>query len=363
MNELEPDAQDNNRRAGPASARFAEPGDLAERERQLEQVRRRFVVAPAQDTLNGRDQYFLRDAQRTLAFTDSGKTLRTERDDPAIAQSMVALAAAKGWDTLTLKGTTEFRRAAWLAASARGLQTRGFTPQAVDRAQRDELKAEQARTPRDSRARSPSGSPEPDVSAEPPLSLSRRQTVVIDSITTIMRARADSEQAIERAVAMATDRLMSERAHVGRIVQIGRAPFEHKPTNDPSFYVKLSTPNGVREVWGKDIERALADINAKVGSHIVLNYEGRQAVEVVTQQRDSAGRVTGTTILNTYRNAWSAIDLDSFKSATRTSVLAQAGRQEPTEPRLRVYDRAAPPAQSRTVPKLTPTQRVERSRG
>ena len=54
---------------------------------------------------------------------------------------MVELAQAKGWTKLDLKGTDEFKREAWLEASMRGLDTKGFDVREVDRAKRISQKA------------------------------------------------------------------------------------------------------------------------------------------------------------------------------------------------------------------------------
>jgi hypothetical protein len=84
-------------------------------------------------TVRGNDYCFMRDGQ--VAFTDHGDRLATKSDAPFVARSMVDLAEAKGWDALTLKGTEDFRRAAWLEAASRGLEVRGYSPTVQDRQQ------------------------------------------------------------------------------------------------------------------------------------------------------------------------------------------------------------------------------------
>ncbi|MGF6439971.1 LPD7 domain-containing protein [Paraburkholderia youngii] len=46
----------------------------------------------------------------------------------------MAVAQAKNWGELQVKGTDEFRRQAWIAAELAGIPTRGFRPDAQDRA-------------------------------------------------------------------------------------------------------------------------------------------------------------------------------------------------------------------------------------
>ncbi|WP_043458015.1 LPD7 domain-containing protein [Azohydromonas australica] len=84
-------------------------------------------------TVRGNDYCFMRDGQ--VAFTDHGNRLATKSDTPFVARSMVDLAEAKGWDALTLKGSEDFRRAAWLEAASRGLEVRGYNPTVQDRQQ------------------------------------------------------------------------------------------------------------------------------------------------------------------------------------------------------------------------------------
>lgn len=51
-----------------------------------------------------------------------------------IVRDLVAIAAHRGWERIELTGSVEFRREAWLAASARGIETKGYEPSELDRA-------------------------------------------------------------------------------------------------------------------------------------------------------------------------------------------------------------------------------------
>jgi hypothetical protein len=51
-----------------------------------------------------------------------------------IVRDLVAIAAHRGWERIELTGSIEFRREAWLAASARGIETKGYEPSELDRA-------------------------------------------------------------------------------------------------------------------------------------------------------------------------------------------------------------------------------------
>jgi hypothetical protein len=78
----------------------------------------------------------------TLRFQDHGKKLSTSVEDRAVIADMVAIAAAKNWSQIELKGTDSFRQTAWLEAESRGLRTKGYEPTQQDLQQLEHLKRE-----------------------------------------------------------------------------------------------------------------------------------------------------------------------------------------------------------------------------
>ncbi|WP_075790590.1 LPD7 domain-containing protein [Massilia putida] len=78
----------------------------------------------------------------TLRFQDHGKKLSTTVEDRATIADMVAIAAAKNWNQIELKGTDSFRQTAWLEAESRGLRTKGYEPTQHDLQQLEQLKRE-----------------------------------------------------------------------------------------------------------------------------------------------------------------------------------------------------------------------------
>lgn len=87
-----------------------------------ESVARRFLRVEA--------EYYFQD--RTPAFSDRGSKLATRSANPEIVRSMVEIAKARGWDTITVKGAEEFRRSAWMEATQDGLTVAGYKPTALD---------------------------------------------------------------------------------------------------------------------------------------------------------------------------------------------------------------------------------------
>ncbi|MDY0977699.1 LPD7 domain-containing protein [Massilia sp. CFBP9012] len=75
-------------------------------------------------------EYYFQD--RTPAFSDRGGKLATRSANPEIVRSMVEIAKARGWDTITVKGAEEFRRSTWMEATQLGLTVGGYKPAALD---------------------------------------------------------------------------------------------------------------------------------------------------------------------------------------------------------------------------------------
>jgi hypothetical protein len=87
-----------------------------------ESVARRFLKVE-------REYYF---QDRTPAFSDRGNKLATRGTDPEVVRSLVEIAKARGWETIAVKGTEDFRRGAWLEATQSGLTVIGYKPTALD---------------------------------------------------------------------------------------------------------------------------------------------------------------------------------------------------------------------------------------
>lgn len=89
--------------------------------------------AVAQRFLKVERNYYFQD--KTLAFSDRGNKLATRGAHPEVVRSLIEIAQARGWDSITVKGTDEFRRSAWMAATQAGLKVAGYKPSALDLAE------------------------------------------------------------------------------------------------------------------------------------------------------------------------------------------------------------------------------------
>lgn len=84
----------------------------------------------ARSFLKVEHEYFFHD--RTPAFSDRGNKLATRGANLEVIRSFIEIAKARGWDAITVAGTDEFRRSAWLEASRNGVLVTGYKPTALD---------------------------------------------------------------------------------------------------------------------------------------------------------------------------------------------------------------------------------------
>lgn len=78
-------------------------------------------------------EYYFPD--RSPAFVDRGVRLATRGDHPEVVVALIDIARERGWNSITVKGTQSFRRAAWMEAARNGLQVTGYKPTELDLAQ------------------------------------------------------------------------------------------------------------------------------------------------------------------------------------------------------------------------------------
>ncbi len=69
---------------------------------------------------------------KTVLFEDQGKQLKTALSDPQTVKDMLEVVKAKGWDSIKLSGSKDFRQAMFIEAAAQGIRTSGYNPTAAD---------------------------------------------------------------------------------------------------------------------------------------------------------------------------------------------------------------------------------------
>ena len=175
-----------------------------------EHVRERFVQV-------GKHYYF---ADGARAFTDRGGRLTTPSENTEVIRSLVAIAEARGWSEITVRGTDRFRKEAWFAARLAGLEVRGYRP----------TEFEQAHLVR---------------------TLARDKGGILTKALERRRVALSAARfpPMPRGRGRAKKRMPPARARhggllTGKLVDHGRATYRHDPREPMSYFVKIETPRG-----------------------------------------------------------------------------------------------------------------------
>ena len=245
--------------------------------------------APAASTLQGADSdpwtvpqsvrdRFVQDGHRFYfadgapAFRDLGRRLTTASENTQVVRSLIEIARSRGWTEVTVTGTERFRQEVWRQARIEGLAVRGYRPT-------DEQQAQLVR------------------------SLAHRLAQPADTITPDTPPTAPAPLPIPHS---SSSRDLPRERIAGKLLDHGRDAYRHDPNEEPSYFVRLQTRDGgLREVWGKDIERAVTKslTQPQIGDEVILQRTGRDAVTVKRQERDAQGELSSKQI-DAYRNRW-----------------------------------------------------------
>jgi hypothetical protein len=160
-----------------------------------EALRRRYFL----DERGGPGLGFYADARiATPAFRDQGARLTAKRSDPNAIRDMIAIAQHRGWTAVMVRGEADFRREAWLAATAIGIEARGYRPTERDR---QELERRRAATAR--RERTADGQQRQIEPQAPDANAARANMRIVESV---VRSRVAGQPAQDRILAAARER-------------------------------------------------------------------------------------------------------------------------------------------------------------
>jgi hypothetical protein len=138
------DAGDDHARGGPASGRAAAAREAPRSEKAArakthedgfpDRVRRKYYVVVDERMREGATLKVYADERgEFLAFKATQDRLTTRLASTQVIHDMLAVAEHRAWRVVHLRGSLEFRREAWLEASARGIEPRGYQPTDHDR--------------------------------------------------------------------------------------------------------------------------------------------------------------------------------------------------------------------------------------
>jgi putative DNA primase/helicase len=123
----------------------------------------------------------------------------------------------------------------------------------------------------------------------------------------------------------------------GKLLDHGPDTYRHDPDAEASYFVRLGIPGGYREVWGKDIERAVAKslTQPKIGDAVILQRTGRDPVTVKRRERDAEGALAEKEV-PVFRNRWVIEKQSFFEERERAASVV---RNEAIQPTQAVHER------------------------
>ena len=347
---------------------------VAQRETELDATKRQRSEPPLEDRFNvvtrfarGRDYHF-RDQPGKIAFKERWLGMQTSSDAPAVVKAMLDRAQERDWKAIRIRGSEEFQRQAWIAATARGIKAVGYEPTPGDRAavgeERARLSREEVKSPtqtlqprsatrpsmrRDQAPERPAAEPslvrrsqESASPQKPPAQAADKP--IASPLRSFLTDRGVAAAEVDATVAVASERMQQGRVYVGQVVSHGADHYEFDKKNGLSFYVKLQTVAGEKVIWGVDLRRALTDNKIKVGESVAIEHSGMQPVTIVVKDRDASGNVIGEHEEGARRNTWHAVNVDQLRrEAMKAPDLGPAKPGTSAEPAVDV------PAQARTA--------------
>jgi hypothetical protein len=214
------------------------------------------------------------------AFRDRGRRLTTESENTGVVSNLIEIAQSRGWTEITVSGTERFREEAWRQGRVAGLAVRGFRPSDEQQALLVRALARNLGRPFErgdaiSEGGAPAAAPNP--------------AVTVPSATAAWRV-------------------------AGELLEHGKDAYRHDPKEDVSYFVRLKTREGVRETWGRDLERAMTKSlsRPKIGDEVVVQRTGQDTVTV--RRRTRGQGLPPEPPVETQRNRW-IIETRAFMDA------------------------------------------------
>ncbi|MGY8635491.1 LPD7 domain-containing protein [Bradyrhizobium sp. 14AA] len=269
------------RRAGRASARKKGEDDIAIASKKLssaevtdsafpDRIRRKYYVVASESKKDGSSRearLYADERKEYLAFKTTDDRLVTRLAAAEVIRDMVSVAQHRQWEALQVRGSVEFRREAWLEASARGIEVQGYQSNELDR----------------------------QALADRRVAWDRAHARAND-----VEARSASDRSPQ------ADRFDYDKGVSGRLMEVGFGPYRNRADAEPSTYVAIELDDGRRhQVWGIGVVTDVADSGARPGDRISLRRDGVEPVIRAIKVIDTATGIPGTERRKMWRNMWS----------------------------------------------------------
>lgn len=256
-------------------------------------------------------EYYFRDRNNARAFSDEGERLKTPGNDPVVIASMIEVAKTKGWTSLHLKGTEEFKREAWYQAKLAGLDVTGFEPKPVDQA----------------RLAAAIGDPIPDntMSQSTAKQLAQGNDPSLPGISHVDQEHGSKPNPLH-----------------GTVVAFGSDAYKHDKREGvaQSFFIAIKGLDGsITEHWGKDLERLAAEAKLAIGDMVTLMRGGKKDVTVADPVHDADGKLIRYQDKVSQLNAWDVTMHERAKAAeTPTVATVPESVKQPTKEQTDRYN-------------------------
>ncbi|MGK9419995.1 LPD7 domain-containing protein [Pseudomonas cedrina] len=264
------------------------------------------------------DKYYFPD--KTHAFDDKGQKLSTTSENKLVIASLVDIAKERGWDQVTVRGTEDFRRAAWFEASLNGLEVSGYRPNAIEKAQLAKLIKDTARETEKTNSIEVGSSrvagSQTERADRAPASQGNPTSPKGES--SAAAAAGQSQGTSDRGSDLPDINVpqfgLRDGVVTGQLVEHGQANYQFDKKKDKSYFVKVMTEAGERTVWGKDLGRAVREGKVVPGENVVLEKVETKGVIAKEKVFDEQGNQTGTRDVDAIRNTWKVGSVDKAKA-------------------------------------------------
>lgn len=279
------------------------------------------------------DKYYHPNNTKAVAFVDRGDKLETPSSAPKVAESLVKIAEARGWEEMRVKGTEGFRREVWMEASVRGIHVDGYKPSEQDKVElerrntflRDtnsvEVRSEayQKLSPADGVRKDPTLAAAYGAEAAAKLFAEKlpaeNRDAFVNSVKQTITHKLEAGEPVAGVKLKVPD---------GKLIEHGKAHYNFDDKEKPSYFVKVAEANGrERTYWGVGLEKAMNESGARAGDTVQLRVTESKGVVVEGNVRDGQGKVVGRQTVDSHRNEWEATVTAKAQNRDKDRQLAE----------------------------------------
>lgn len=230
-------------------------------------LKRRFYLAESDDVT----RVYIDSKGKEELFHANAHVLKAKIFREEAVGLMLDTAAHRGWTSVALKGTKDFRREAWIEANARGINATGYQPSELDwqevakreaRFLTNEIIATDAR--QKSTAENQAVGKAQDASTE---KQGRRAS------------ESEKDVAENRGNGRSDDALNYASGVVGVLVDYGHGNYKDDPKQEKTGYAVLNTGHKEIRIWGIDLPDAIDRSGLQKGQSVELKEVGVHKVE------------------------------------------------------------------------------------